>query len=193
MMDKLYHQNFMGLSAPDADNSHLYYPSGQLRMGLFNEFNTQAHEDFPPLYTMREKPFKGLPSAYQIYMLCSTEYEAAQKLFGSWSIWNRYVSNTHFMDGKDNWPGLKAWREEKRTQEEAYAHSMILEAAELGSVPAMKALWDQHNKDTKGRPTKEQVAAAAKSAAADTAKVKSDLKRIRLVTNGKEQRQANSN
>lgn len=157
------------------DPADLYYPTGQLRMNLFHEFNGQRHEDYPPIYTLRETEFRGLPSAYQIYMESNTEYDAAQAIFGSWSIWNRYAEQTDFANA------LKGWREEKKLQEESKARQQLLEAAEMGSVPAMKAIWDSHHKEQKGRPSAKQVEAAAKREAASQKKVKEDLKRLKLV------------
>ncbi len=189
MMDLQYHIDYLGFSDPDKDMSILYNDNGSIRGSLFHEINRS--EDMPPLYTMRERPFKGLPSAYLIYMYSDTEYEAAMKLFGSWTIWERYCSNDKFMNGPKNsalWTGLAKWRQEKKIQDEARAFSQLREAADTGSVQAMKAIWDHHHKPKRGRPSQAEIDKAAKEEAAIAQKSKEDLKRIRLVaSNGQNQ------
>ena len=174
---------------PDSDTSILYNDNNSIRGDIFLEINTN-NQVGDALYTMHERPRHGLPSAYMIYMLSESEYEAAIKLVGSWTIWERYCKNKYFMQGparSTNWSGLEKWREEKVIQQEAKARAQLVEQAEGGNVQAIKALFEEHKVSKRGRPSKAEVDKAAKIAAEKDKKVKDDLKRIRLATvDGKE-------
>lgn len=163
---------------------------GRYRTNLFYEFNTSAHEDYPPIYTMRENEWRGLPSAYQIYRTCDTEYDAAMELVGSWLHWQKLLSSPIFMNGPRSgfaWTGLNFWREEKDIRDRAEAYVLLKLNAEKGNVQAQKLLFEGDKK--RGRPSKAEVVKAAKHMAAQTASIKEDLKRIKLVAvNGKQAR-----
>lgn len=181
MMDFDFHLNYTGYADPNKDKSDLKFPSGRYRLNLFHEFNQKAHEDYPPLYTMREEPFRGLPSAYLIYMTSTSEYEAAMKLMGSWQHWKRYYNSKQFMEGpevKGGWEGLQSWREEKEIRDAQEAYQQLKTSAAMGSVPAQKAIWDDKTKARKGRPSKDAIRKAAAEAAQAKDEIKADLKRI---------------
>lgn len=189
-MDANWHMDFVGFSEPDMDRAVLKDTMGRYRTNLFYEFNKSRHEDYPPLYTMREQPWKGLPSAYQIYMYSENEYEAAMKLVGSWNHWQRLLKSTPFVKGLDDrsmWVGLDAWREEKEIRDQAIAYNQLRTSAAEGNVQAQKMIFEGMKKASKrGRPSKDEVKAAAKEQAELTRELKSDLKRIKLVAeNGK--------
>ena len=186
MQDFNYHIHYVGFTNPDKDRSILKDAMGRYRTNLFYEFNIQNQEDYPPLYTMRENPWLGLPSAYQIYMYSDSEHEAAMKLVGSWAHWKRLLASPSFMKGPDTgyqWIGLEGWRFEKRLREEALAYTQLKEAAENGNVQAQKLIYEGRAAQ-RGRPSKEQVAQAAKDAAQHTKDLKEDLGRLKLVVNG---------
>ena len=186
VLDHNYHKLFIGFSDPDKDRSVLKFPTGRRRLNLFKEFNMTAHEDYPPLYTMREESFRGLPSAYQIYMESESEYEAAIKLVGSWTHWKLFLECKDFFEGPSRsgigWTGVKSWREEKEIQDAARAYQQLKVSAEMGNVQAQKEIWANLTKSKKGAPSKAEIAKAAKEAAESTASIKEDLKRLELVT-----------
>lgn len=188
MMDSNYHADYVGFSHPDSDKSVLKDVTGRYRTNLFAEFNKNNQEDYPPLYTMREEPWKGLPSAYQIYMYSDSEYEAALKLVGSWQHWQRLLSCKPFMEGKKDgmsWQGLLAWREEKEIRDKAQAYNMLKTSAAQGNVQAQKLIYDGDKPAKRGRPTKAEVTREAKAQAETSQEIKNDLKRISLaVDNG---------
>lgn len=185
-MDYNYHLNYVGFADPDKDKSVLKYPTGRSRMNLFHEFNISAHEEYPPMYTMREEPHRGLPSAYLIYMTSESEYEAAMKLFGSWSLWKKYENQKQFLTGPltagIGWTGLAAWREEKEIRDAAKAYTQLKASAETGNVTAQKEIWQKAiGKGKAGRPSKAEKQKAAAEAAERQESLKNDLERIQLV------------
>jgi hypothetical protein len=170
---------------------------GRYRTNLFYEFNKTRHEDYPPLYTMRETEWDGLPSAYHIYMYSESEYEAAQKLVGSWQHWERLCKSRPFMEGEKDggqWVGLEDWRREKDIRDKALAYNQLKVSAATGQVQAQKMIFDGTKDASKrGRPTKAEVTKAAKQQAETADAIKSDLKRIRLAVNNDNKRTAVSN
>jgi len=135
--------------------------NGQTRTAIFREICPAARKKagYDPVYTMFDSPREGLPSAYQIYMAASSEYEAAMNLVGSWAHWEKLMANDNFMNGPgkhsgSGWRGLASWREEKRLMEEAKAVKLLEKAAAAGSVTAAKLLLDRVKEETRGRPKK---------------------------------------
>ncbi len=192
MMDHEWHMNFEGFSDRDLPRTHLKDGAGRYRTNLFLEFNKMMHEEYPPIYTMREEPYGGLPSAYLIYMYSDSEYEAAIKLVGSWHHWQRLLRSKPFVNGLDNsamWEGLQTWRDEKEIKEKATAYNQLQINAAQGSVPAQKAILDGKTSTSKrGRPSKEEIANAAQEQARLLRETKDDLQRIKLVINGDQSR-----
>jgi hypothetical protein len=184
-MDYNYHLTYVGFSDPEADRSILKDSMSRYRTNLFLEFNTTRHETMPPLYTMREEPYKGLPSAYLIYMTSDSEYEAAMKLVGSWNHWQRLLKCKPFMEGPEdayNWTGLNAWREEKAVKDKAEAYNQLKISAAQGNVQAQKLLYEADKQGTKrGRPSKDEVRKAAAAEAERDQRITNDLKRLKAV------------
>ena len=192
MMDHTWHMDFDGFSDKDIDRSHLKDSAGRYRCNIFAEFNKTRQEEYPPLYTMREEPTYGLPSAYLIYMYSDNEYEAAMKLVGSWQHWQKLLKSKPFMNGLDDhgqWVGLEAWREEKEVQDMAIAYNQLKINAATGNVQAQKMIFDGKKSASKrGRPSKEEVQRIAQEHAKNLGDIKSDLDRVKLVVNGNDTR-----
>ena len=143
MMDHTWHMDFEGFLDRDIPRDHLKDAAGRFRTNIFYDFNKSRHEDYPPIYTMREGPFNGLPSAYLIYMYSDSEYEAALKLVGSWQHWLKLLKSGPFVNGQDaysQWLGLQAWRDEKEIMDKATAYLQLQVQAGQGSVPAQKII-----------------------------------------------------
>jgi len=187
-MDNYDYIAYLGYSDPDADRSLMKDVGGRYRTNIFYEFNKSRHEDYPPLYTMREDEWKGLPSAYRIYMTSDSEYEAAMKLVGSWAHWQRLLKCKPFMNGGEEigiWMGLEQWREEKAIQDQAMAYNQLKTSAAGGNVAAQKLLFEGDKASKRGRPSKAEVAKQAAKQAEEADQIKGDLKRIKLaVSNG---------
>lgn len=191
-MKMLDYYTFTGYSDPDTDRAVLKDTMGRYRTNIFYEFNTSRHEEYPPLYTMREDSWAGLPSAYRIYMTSASEYEAAMKLVGSWNHWQRLLNIPVFMNGpKDvgSWAGLHQWREEKEIQDRAMALLQLKENAEKGNVTAQKLIYEGEKK--RGRPSKSEVKQAAEQMAKDRQEIRADLDRIKVVSFNGEQAGSN--
>lgn len=113
---------------------------------------------YEPVYTLRPYEYKGLPSAYQIYMNSANEYEAAVNLVGNTRHWNKLSALNWFLEGNENggWDGLRQWRLDKMAKDEAEALNLLRINAEKGNVSAQKALLDAAKKvGSVGRPKKE--------------------------------------
>ncbi len=186
MMDYSYHINYLGFADPDKDRSILKDVQGRFRTNIFFEFNKT--EGYVPLYTMREQEYKDLPSAYLIYMTSGSEYEAAMKLVGSWSHWQRLQKVKAFMHGVPEsmqWRGIESWREEKELKDRAEAYNQLKVAAGSGNVQAQKIVFEGIKSRRKaGRPSKDEVHAEAARQAKHVRDIKDDLERIKLVSNG---------
>jgi hypothetical protein len=183
-MDYLYHVNYEGFKDPDKDRSMLKYEGwdGRPRFDIFYEIGTKGTEF--ALYTMKEEPTHGLPSAYLIYMTSASEHEAAMKLVGSWSHWKRLITSPRFLTEPracSTWTGLETWREEKEIKDVAKAYQLLKESAELGNVQAQKEIWKGSPGKKAGRPTKAAIQKPAKEAAEHEESVSQDFKRIKLV------------
>jgi hypothetical protein len=186
-MDRSYYITYQGFSDPDADRSILKDSIGRYRTNIFYEFNKSAQEDYPPLYTMREDEWKGLPSAYRIYMESDSEYEAAMKLVGSWAHWQRLLKCKPFINGGEDlgiWMGLDQWREEKAIQDKAVAYNQLKMSAMGGNVQAQKLLLEGDKTGKRGRPSKAEVAKQAAKIAEKDDQIKDDFKRIKAVISG---------
>jgi hypothetical protein len=192
--DKDFYINFTGFMDPDVDRSHLKDVRGAYRTNLFYEINYLNRDKYPPIYTMREDEWEGLPSAYRIYMYSASEWEAAMKLVGSWAHWQRLLQVPQFVNGSKEshtWNGIAAWREEKELMDRMVAYDQLKQAAAGGNVQAQKAIYDGE-KAKRGRPSKAEIRKAAQEEAAKKEKLKEDFARIGLkAVDGTKQRAHN--
>lgn len=179
------HTAFEGFSDPDMDRSILKDASGGYRTNIFIDFNKSTHDTNKPLYTMRELPYRGLPSAYLIYMTSSSEYEAAMKLVGSWQHWEKLCKSRPFMEGTEDsgqWAGLQAWRAEKDIKDRAIAYNQLRINAATGNVQAQKMLYEGIKSAYKrGRPSKSEILKLAQEEAKHLREIRDDFKRVKLV------------
>lgn len=141
-----------------------------LTQGLFYEFRHQTKR-FDAPYNLREDDHKGSKSAYKIYMSCDTEYEAAQKLLGSWKHWEILCAAPFFARELDK------WREERAIKEQSLATKVLLDQIQEGSVPAAKSILDSHKRKA-GRPSKAEVDGERKRQANLDSKVSSIVERM---------------
>jgi hypothetical protein len=84
-------------------------------------------------------------SAYQIYMTCVDEDEAAVKLLGSRYHWDKLSACKWFLDGievdgKKTTMGLEDWRKHKQSETESDTLSKLLAQAADGNLQAIKYL-----------------------------------------------------
>ena len=127
-------------------------PTGQyLLKPLFWETSTIAsRKKFTPLYTLKEHDHEDsegnvYKSAYQIYMNCVDEDEAAIKLLGSRYHWDKLKGCKWFLEGihVDNAKttmGLEDWRKHKQSEIESDTLSKLWSQASDGNLQAIKYL-----------------------------------------------------
>lgn len=148
--------------------------------GLFLEMRAKATKNparsYPePVYTLKDYDHKGYPSMYLEYMKCSTEYEAAMKLLGSWKHWKKLTTCNFFA------PYIEEWREERHLREEALAKTALLDSLGDGNVSAAKTILDERKKRSAGRPSNEAVQGEIVRSAKEQTNLASIVERMRSV------------
>jgi hypothetical protein len=137
---------YTGFLDPDADRSILKDKRGAAKtQSLFLESQPyRLKKKYPPVYSLTEEEREGLPSAYQIYMHSTDEYEAAMKLVGSMRHWRKLCALKWFMEGiKDKmFEGLEQWREDMRMRDASEAKAHLRMAAKKGDTSSARKLLD---------------------------------------------------
>lgn len=133
-------------------------PTGQyLLKPLFWETSTPtSRKKFTPLYTMKEHDHVDAEgteykSAYQIYMECVDEDEAAIKLLGSRYHWDKLKNCKWFqdgimVDGAKTTMGLEDWRKHKQADIESNTLGKLWAQAGDGNLQAIKYLHQHYAK-----------------------------------------------
>jgi len=140
--------------------NNLYAPNGVFAIRkMFRELSTPAMKDkYPPIFTLKPYPYKGLPSAYQTYMESVDEYEAALKIVPNLKVWDHLKDASWFANGDPahSFEGLKAWREHMKQRDASTARAALFsKIATTGDVTAAKAiLADTKTKAPVGRKNK---------------------------------------
>ena len=119
---------------------------------LFIEtISPKSAEKYTPVYSLRDYDNKDFPSAYNIFMECTDEYEAALKLVGSMSHWRKLCRLKWFMEGIEiaQFEGLKVWREDMLARDASTSKAILIEETEEGNVTAAKALYSLENENKK--------------------------------------------
>ena len=155
---------FKGFLDSEADRSVLKDVRGVIKtQSLFLESQPyKMREKYPPLYSLTEEEREGLPSAYQIYMHSTDEYEAAMKLVGSMRHWRRLCELDWFMEGipEKMCEGLSQWREDMRLRDASAAKRNLMNAASNGDTSSARKLLDTSTpkaaKAPVGRPKQEK-------------------------------------
>jgi hypothetical protein len=145
-----------------------------LTKALFLEYNFNSKID--PVYTLKEYDHRGCLSMYKIYIECGSEYEAAIKLLGSWSHWNKLLKAQWFFKH------VEKWREERILKEAAVGRATLMEKAKEGSVSAAKELLSfEKMKDKVSLPEKKKEALKKQKMEEADKKVVSMLERVGYV------------
>ena len=137
----------------------LYAPNGVFSIRkLFRELSTPAmRKKYPPMFTLKPYEYKGLPSAYQIYMDSIDEFDAATKLVPNLKVWDQLKNASWFRNGDvaHSFDGLVSWRRHMKDRDASAAKATLLAKVASGDVTAAKAvLADTKTKATVGRKTK---------------------------------------
>lgn len=149
--------------------------------GLFYEHESRINLNIKrvnlatPVYTLKDHDHKGYLSMYKVYIGSATEYEAAQKLLGSWRHWKKLCKANFFKSY------LEEWREERGLLEESMARTALLESLSDGNISAAKTILDDGKRKGAGRPTSEQVTGELKRAVEDQQGLENIVERMKSV------------
>jgi len=149
---------------------------------LFYETTLAGDAKDKVLYTLKDQTHEGFPSLYQLYMAEAdpTEYIFSTKYFDSYDHWKTLSSREWFK------PIVARWREELDVQIRANALKRIIaesKSSSKNSFMANKYLLEKGwVSEGKGRPSKDQVLAAAKEEAQKAQTLEEDF--LRVVENG---------
>jgi len=154
------------------DWNKLYAPNGVFAIRkMFRELSTPAmRKKYPPIFTLKPFEYKGLPSAYQVYMESVDEYDAATKIVPNMKTWDQLKEASWFLNGDlaHSFEGLKAWREHMKQRDASAAKAALQDKMATGDVTAAKAiLADTKTKASvgrKGKKTKEENATVTRIA-----------------------------
>ena len=117
---------------------------------LFWEYRQQSIDELEPVYSLWAiNTPDHIICMREEYIKCSSEYEAAVKLVGSWDHWE-YLCNCKW---------FKPWRDkfekERKLRQEAIAQAVLEQKTTEGNVTAARAVLDL-DKRSKGRPSKKE-------------------------------------
>ena len=115
-----------------------------------NRFNTTVTITAPYCLKSNDHVAKGVTyrSMYLIYMSCDSEYEAAIKIVGNYSHWQKLKRCTWFI------PYLEEWNAELGLREAALAKSKLVSLTERGNVTAARTLLNGKAAAPVGKPAK---------------------------------------
>jgi len=156
---------YQGFLDPEADDSVLlsrYHKplTAALfieRADIWKDPSKEEESEHQSLYTLDERGKEGLPSAYQIYMHSSDEYEAAMKIVGSLYHWSALMEKPWFMER------LVEWRKHMALRDYSVAKRVVLKDAKNGDGPAARKIMDSANKVLNPAPVKKIKGKEAKS------------------------------
>jgi hypothetical protein len=147
---------------------------------LFYERTTPDKRD-KVLYTLKDQDHEGYKSLYLLYMESNdlTEYTFANDYFESYEHWLAITKQDWFK------PFLERFRRDLETKVRSTALRAIIRESQSGSKNAFTANkfliergWVDKEKNTKGRPTKEDIKQAAMEQADSTKRLEEDFLRI---------------
>jgi hypothetical protein len=148
------------------DWNKLYAVNGVFSIrNLFLESSSADKRDkYPPLFTLKPYPYKGYPSAYQVYMDSVDEFDAATKIVPNMKVWDSLKEATWFKTEANQWnfEGLEVWREHMKQRDASAAKATLQAKVASGDVTAAKAiLADTKTKAPVGRKNKKTTAELA--------------------------------
>jgi len=135
------------------------------------------------VYTLKDQDHEGFDSLYRLYMETEDlmEWDFANAYLGGWGHWKQLCQCSWFK------PYIRRWREELELKVRASALRRIKAEAKTNSKNAYTAnkflvdgAWKtkEENKNTKGRPSKDQINKAANEMARNQNEIDEDLERI---------------
>jgi len=143
-MPTVDYTTYLGYQASEANRDELLDNQHRMRTAsLFPEL-AQHTDKYPPIYTMKCTEYKGLPSAYLIYLSSIDEYDAATKLVGSMRHWRKLLACKWFMEGLKNkgFEGLTLWREDMAARDRSSAKKALILKTVDGDTSAARKILD---------------------------------------------------
>lgn len=162
-----------------SEKEPLVDPQGRPRTySLFIEYPS---EGLDPLWTIKDRSFKGYKSLKQIYLsyehIPGYEYDFAMDTLGSWEHWDKLCTSS----------GLRKvfqdWRTELEIRNKATAmRSLIRSATEASAagINAAKYISEAGYARKRGRPSKEEVERERKIQAGVDKELEDDMERLGL-------------
>jgi len=154
----------------------------RLMRSLF--FETAGPDKQYVVYTLKDHDHVGYPSLYRLYMETNdpTEWEFAQKYVDGWDHWERLCESPFFQ------PYVQRWRKELELRMKSKALARIMAESKTSgkeSFAANKYLlekgWEpKDGQNKRGRPSKQEIAQAAKEQAQHLTRLDDDFERITL-------------
>lgn len=148
--------------------------------GLFYE--TTLADKSTVVYTLKDHDHEGYPSLYRLYMeeKDPTEYRFASKYLEGYSHWEELCGASWFQ------PYVARWRRELELYIKSHALVNIFEEADhpegKNFFNANKYLlergWIEKEKNTRGRPSKQDIKEAATQLAQEQERIDGDFQRL---------------
>ena len=145
---------------------------------FFEQITVTARESgYEPVFTLKRKEHKGLPSLKELYMSYEdpTEYDFAMGVFNSWDHWKHLCSVVWFQ------PFISAWREEVEVRMRSAAIKAINETAineGAKGTAAAKYIAEKGWEKRAGRPSKEEIKRQQRIHAGISSEINEDAERM---------------
>lgn len=138
------------------------------------------------LYTLKNEDHEGFPSLYRLFMESvlndPTEYTFATTNLDSWEHWEELQECNWFK------PYVSKWRREADVRRSALFLNQIQKIAKAGSRESLAASryllekgWVPKDKNTKGRPSKDEINQEARRLAELDGMTRDDAARLGIV------------
>jgi hypothetical protein len=151
----------------------------RLLRGLF--FEETLADKSSVVYTLKDKDHEGYPSLYRLYMETDdpTEWKFATTYLDGWDHWEKLCESSWFK------PYVARWRKELFLRLQSKALARIIAESKSSSKESFAAnkyllerSWEGKESKGRGRPSKDQVKAAAQAIAVSHAQIDDDYERL---------------
>lgn len=165
-----------------SDTNKFRHPvsNGRYLKALF--FEETLSDKSTVLYTLKEREHQGYPSLYQLYMEVNdpTEYRFAVQYLDGWDHWQMLCQCKWFQ------PYVEKWRKELEVRMKSQSLARVMTEAKTGGKEAFSANkyildkgWEpKEGQNKRGRPSKEEIAQAAKESLTTASRISEDFDRI---------------
>lgn len=159
--------------------SHLQFKNASGTRYLNGLFYEMTNDKSTCVYTLKNEDHKGYASLYRLYMEANdpTEYSFAVSNLDGWDHWEALQNCSWFK------PYLHKWRRELDIRFKSIAIANIISVSKSQSKDAMQAnkflaTRGYIDKDSKGRPSKDDIKKAAEDQAELERQLTDDMERV---------------